>query len=143
MATDRILVREEVAQEFSAMIKASLARAATDGKALPLVATVASKTRLQSAITEAVAKGASVLGGSEQQGDVPGASIIPTILKDVDPSTTVWNEENFGPLVALTTVNSDEQAVQIANSSEYGLSASIFTKDLRKAFALAKQIRSG
>jgi acyl-CoA reductase-like NAD-dependent aldehyde dehydrogenase len=143
MATDRILVHELVAEEFLNLIKATLAHSAENGSPLPIVATLASKSRLQNALSEAVSKGAGVVCGTESQDKVQGASIIPTVLKDVDTSTTIWNEENFGPLVAITTVASDDEAIQIANSSEYGLSAAIFTKDLRKAFALAKRIQSG
>jgi acyl-CoA reductase-like NAD-dependent aldehyde dehydrogenase len=143
MATDRILVHDKVAPKFLDMMKASLTRAATDGSALPVVATMASKARLQKAITGAVSEGASVVTGSDKQDEVPGASIVPTVLKDVDTSSTIWNEENFGPLVAITSFLTDDQAIQIANNSEYGLSASVFTTDLRKGFAIAKQIKSG
>jgi acyl-CoA reductase-like NAD-dependent aldehyde dehydrogenase len=143
MATDRILVHEDVAEEFQAMMKANLARAATDGSALPLVANIAAKSRLQETLSEAIASGANVVCGTEKQDDVPGTSIVPTILKNVDTSTKLWTEENFGPIVAITTIGSDEEAVQIANSSPYGLSASIFTRDLRKGLALAKKIQSG
>ena len=143
MATDRILVHEKVAEEFLETMKASLARAATESSALPVVVSMAAKTRLQKTLSEAVASGAAIVSGSEKQNEVPGTSIVPTILKDVDPSTTIWNEENFGPLVAITTVKSDTQAVEIANSSTYGLSASVFTQDLRKGLAVAKEIQSG
>jgi acyl-CoA reductase-like NAD-dependent aldehyde dehydrogenase len=80
--------------------------------------------------------------GSGHQ-DIPGSSVVPTVLENVDTSTALWNEENFGPLVAITAVKSDEEAHLMANSSEYGLSASVFTKDLRKGFALARPIKSG
>jgi acyl-CoA reductase-like NAD-dependent aldehyde dehydrogenase len=143
MATDRILVHESVISDFLDTMKKSIARAAEDGSPLPVVATTASKSRLQKALSEAVSKGASIVCGSEKQDTGPGASIIPTILKDVDTSTSIWNEENFGPLVAVTTVQSEEQAVKIANNSEYGLSASVFTRDLRKGFAIARQLQSG
>ena len=143
MSTDRVLVHESVSKDFLEAMKNSLAQAATSGSALPVVATSASKARLQKAISEAVAKGASVVSGSDQPDQVPGASIIPTVLKDVDTSTTIWNEENFGPLVAITTVTSDEEAVKIANGSEYGLSAAVFTRDLRRGLAIAKQLESG
>jgi acyl-CoA reductase-like NAD-dependent aldehyde dehydrogenase len=143
MATDRILVHESVSQEFLGAMKTTLAHAVTSGSPLPVMATEAFKSRLQKALAEAVSHGARVVCGSERQEAIPGASIIPTILKDVDTTTMVWNEENFGPLVAIATVKSDEEAVQLANSSEYGLSASIFTRNLRKGLALAKQIQTG
>lgn len=143
MATDRILVHEHVAEHFVEIMKARLAKIATDGSALPAVVNAASKARLQKVLTDALAKGATVVCGSEKQNEIPGTAIVPTIVKDVDTSTAIWNEENFGPLVAITTVESAEHAVQIANSSAYGLSSSIFTRDLRKALALAKTIQSG
>jgi acyl-CoA reductase-like NAD-dependent aldehyde dehydrogenase len=143
MATDRILVHEAVAQEFIDTMKASLEHAAVDGSPLPVVATTTSKSRLQEALAEAVSKGASIVCGSEKQDVVPGASFIPTVVQNVDTSTTIWNEENFGPLVTITTVKNSEEAVRLANSSKYGLSAAVFTRDLRKGLALAKQIQSG
>ena len=143
METDRIIVHEEVAERFLESIKASLARAATDGSALPAVVNMAAKSRLQKTLSEAIASGAAVVCGIERQDEMPGTSTVPTILTDVDASATLWTEENFGPIVAITTVRSDEEAVQIVNSSTYGLSASIFTKDLRKGLALAKRIQSG
>jgi acyl-CoA reductase-like NAD-dependent aldehyde dehydrogenase len=124
-------------------MKASLAGAATDGSALPAVINLAAKARLQKTLSEVIASGATIVCDSETQDNVSGISVVPTILKDVDTSNTIWNEENFGPLVAITTVESDDQTVQIANDSPYGLSASIFTRDLRKGLALAKKIQSG
>ena len=56
---------------------------------------------------------------------------------------TLWQDELFAPLAALVTVENDDDAVAIANKTGYGLSASIFTEDLRKGFALAKRIESG
>lgn len=140
MATDRILVHRNVASKFPDIMKA---RAATDGASLPVVATAASKARLQKVLSEAMSKGASVICGSDKLDTVPRASIIPTVMMGVDMSTSIWTEENFGPLVAITTVKDEDEAIRIANSSEYGVSASVFTRDLRKGFALARQIQSG
>lgn len=143
MATDRILVHENIAAEFVETLRSSLAKAAAEGSPLPVVATTASKARIQKLLAEALSKGASVVCGSDNVDAVPGASIIPTVLQNVDPNTSFWNEEVFGPLVAITTVKDEEEAIRIANKSEYGLSGAVFTKDLRKAFAIAKQLQTG
>lgn len=143
MATARIIVHEAVASKFLETVKAILAQKASDSSALPIVATNASKNRIQGVLQEAISKGASVVAGAGDQNIVPGNSIIPTILKDVDPATTMWNDETFGPIVAFTTVENEEHAINMANSSEYGLSASVFTQDLRKALAIARQLQSG
>lgn len=55
----------------------------------------------------------------------------------------MWNDESFAPLAACLTVGIDDEAVALANQGGYGLSAAIFTEDLRKGFALAKRIESG
>jgi acyl-CoA reductase-like NAD-dependent aldehyde dehydrogenase len=65
------------------------------------------------------------------------------ITGDVKEDMELWQQEIFGPVAAYIIVKSDEEAVEIANKTEYGLSAAVFTRDLRKAFAIAKQLESG
>lgn len=80
-------------------------------------------------------------GGPPPPGDA--AQFIPTVIGGLSKGMEAWNEENFGPLMGYLTVNSEDEAVEIANGSGYGLSASIFTKDLRRGFALAKRLETG
>jgi acyl-CoA reductase-like NAD-dependent aldehyde dehydrogenase len=110
---------------------------------LPKMVLLESKTRLGELLSEAVSQGATVaFGGSESEG-LPGTAFIPTILENVSVSTQLGKEESFGPVVSIARVNSEEEAVTLVNSSEYGLSASVFTKDLRKGIAIAKKLESG
>ncbi|KAF1962130.1 aldehyde dehydrogenase family protein [Byssothecium circinans] len=142
MATDHIIVQSSIAAQFSQILKEGLAKGAGE-QPLPRVVSNASKSRLQGLLSQAIDKGASVVFGDGGKETLPGTALIPTVLEGVDQSTDIWDEESFGPVVALTVVGSEEEAVNLANGSRYGLSASVFTKDLRKGLAIAKRLESG
>lgn len=76
-------------------------------------------------VDAAVAEGARVLTGGHR-GEGPGLFFEPTILVDVDPSMSVMNDETFGPVVTVTPVADEEEAIRLANDTRYGLSASVF-----------------
>jgi succinate-semialdehyde dehydrogenase / glutarate-semialdehyde dehydrogenase len=99
--------------------------------------------RTEAHIADAVAKGAKVVYGGKRRPDLGPRFFEPTILTDVDHSMNVMTEETFGPLVPLMKVNDAEEAIRLANDNEYGLSASIFTADLRRGEQLATRIDSG
>ncbi|KAF5016492.1 hypothetical protein F66182_11809 [Fusarium sp. NRRL 66182] len=66
-----------------------------------------------------------------------------TVIQGVAPGMDLFQTESFGPTVSLIACRSDEQAIAIANDTEYGLTAAIFTRNIGKAFSLARQIRAG
>ena len=89
-----------------------------------------------------VAMGARVVVGGKRR---PGRGWFfePTLLADVTPEMPVLNEETFGPVAALFTVRDGQEAVRVANSSPYGLGASLWTRDLAAAKALARRVEAG
>ena len=93
-------------------------------------------------VDDAVARGARVLTGGKR-GAGTGRFYEPTVLVDVTNDMTCMQEETFGPTLPIVKVADPDEAVRLANDSPYGLSASIFTKDLRKGARLARQIQSG
>ena len=99
----------------------------------------AARERILAWVEEAKAGGARVLAG----GDAPDGLIRPTVLADVSPDMKVSCNEVFGPLCTVTAVDSLEEAFRLANGTEYGLQAGIFTADIRAALAAAQALEFG
>ncbi|OBI47510.1 aldehyde dehydrogenase [Mycobacterium kyorinense] len=93
-------------------------------------------------VAEAVAAGARALTGG-QRPDGPGSFYPPTVLVDVDHSMSCMTEETFGPTLPIMKVGTVEEAIRLANDSEYGLSASVFSKDAARAKEIALQLDCG
>lgn len=94
-------------------------------------------------VETAVAEGARVVLGGERVRRAEGDFFAPTVLADVTPDMTIMNEEVFGPVMLLCVVDNDEQAITIANGTQFGLSASVLSKNRRRARAIAERLRSG
>jgi len=94
-------------------------------------------------VQDAKAKGARVLCGGRPRPDLGPLFFEPTILTEVTPEMRVYSEETFGPVVSLYKFSDLEQVLALVNQSEYGLNASIWTRDLRKARELATRIQAG
>ena len=93
-------------------------------------------------VEDAKEKGAEILlGGSEIDGN--GYFYQPTILTNVKPNMRIAKEETFGPVAPITVVENESEAVRLANNTEFGLGASIWTKDLAKAEKMSRRIESG
>ncbi|MEV5650743.1 succinic semialdehyde dehydrogenase [Nocardia sp. NPDC052254] len=94
-------------------------------------------------VDDAVAKGATVLAGGRARPDLGPYFYEPTVLADVRPGMTVHREETFGPVVSVYRVNSDDEAVEQANDTAYGLNASVWSRDTARARAVAARIHAG
>ncbi len=98
---------------------------------------------IQSQVDQAVARGARALIDPARFPAVGGAYLAPQVLVDVDHSMDLMTEETFGPVVGIMAVKNDEAAVRLMNDSRYGLTASIWTRDLEAADRLAQQVETG
>jgi succinate-semialdehyde dehydrogenase / glutarate-semialdehyde dehydrogenase len=94
-------------------------------------------------VEDAVAKGATGLAGGQARPEIGPYFFEPTILTDVTPEMKLYHEETFGPVVAIYRFDDVEDAIRQANDSEYGLNASIWTRDLRRGREIARRIRCG
>lgn len=150
MATDRIIVNKAIAPDFIGAMKGALTAIAKESDLPPTLVSAASKARVQKVIADALSSGAELIHGEvesneqtpQQQNGCP-VYMGPVILGKPKEDTSLWKDELFAPLAAVMTVDNNDEAVAEANNTGYGLSASIFTEDLRKGFALAKRIESG
>ena len=88
-------------------------------------------------------EGAQIIAGGEALSIGKGWYIAPTIFDGVTPEMTIANDEIFGPVLAVMTVASDDQAIELANNTEYGLQASVFCAHGKKALRAARQIKAG
>lgn len=98
--------------------------------------------RVRAQIASAVREGARVLTGGRRP-DRPGAYLEPCVLEVEDPGAAVLREEIFGPVLPIHRVNDLEEAVRLANDSPFGLTASVWTRDLRRGRAIARRLEAG
>jgi len=95
-------------------------------------------------ISRGKSEGARVASGGNRPGKFKkGYYINPTVLENVDPNATVACEEIFGPVVAVIPFSTEDEAVEIANNTEYGLAGGLWTKDINRALRVAKSIKAG
>jgi len=144
MSTERIVVERSVAEPFADLL-AARASALTVGDPRdpstqigPLI-NEAALTRVGELVEDARGHGAKVLSG----GEADGACYPPTVLLGVDSGMRVYNEESFGPLASIVVVDGVEEAIAVANDTEYGLAAAIFSENVPAALEIAQRIESG
>jgi len=97
---------------------------------------------IESIVNESIKEGADLLTGGERSGN-SGYFYRPTIIKNVSPKMRIFKEEVFGPVAPVLTVNDEDEGIRLANDTQYGLGASIWTQDLEKAEKLSRKVSSG
>ncbi len=100
-------------------------------------------TLLESQVKDAVDNGAKVVIGGYSPDDVQGAYYLPTLLTNINKKMRVWKEEVFGPVLSVVSFETEEEAVNLANDTIYGLGSIVFTKDKNRAKRVASRIESG
>jgi acyl-CoA reductase-like NAD-dependent aldehyde dehydrogenase len=144
MSTERIVVDEKVADAF-------LDRLAAKARSLPagdpragdvVIGSLVNQEaamRVRLLIDDALAKGARLVAG----GEIAGTLVTATVLDGVTPAMRLYAEESFGPVVAVMRAKDVDDAVRIANDTDYGLAAAVFGRDIARALAVAKRVQSG
>ena len=96
-------------------------------------------------IASGIAEGATLVAGGEGMPDGldSGFYVRPTVFADVSPDMTIFREEIFGPVLSITTYDSEEEAIALANDSEYGLSGGVWSGDEERALQFARKMRTG
>jgi acyl-CoA reductase-like NAD-dependent aldehyde dehydrogenase len=148
ISTERVYVEEPIYDKFVSKVTENVGRLRQGGPTGPASSDVGAVIFppqidiIDAHVKDAVKKGAKVLtGGKPAEG--AGRFYEPTVLVDVDHTMDCMTEETFGPTLPIMKVGSPEEAVKLANESPYGLAASVFTKDVAKGEAIARQVEAG
>lgn len=147
VAAKRFIVVEELADRFLERFRTALAALQPgdpmdEATTLGPLSTEAALTQLLDQVDRAVANGATlVMGGGRI--DRPGAFMQPTILTDVTPENPAFREEFFGPVALFFRVANEDEAVALANDSDFGLGGSVFTQDVERGKRIASRIDTG
>ncbi|MCZ7889820.1 MULTISPECIES: aldehyde dehydrogenase [Rhizobium/Agrobacterium group] len=143
MSTERIIVDEKIADEFTAKMAARARQLpAGDPRGHVVLGSLVSPdaaSKMEEFIRDAIEKGASLVAGGGRSGSVVAA----TLLDHVGAGMRCFDEESFGPVKPIIRVKDEDEAVRIANETEYGLAAAVFSRDVRRAMAVAERIESG
>ena len=142
-AIKRVLANKKIANELVNILKNEVDKLTVGSPEensiiVPLI-DKKSADYVQGLIDDALAKGATLICGNKREGNL----IYPTLLDNVTLDMRIAWEEPFGPVLPVIRVNSDEEAIKIANESEFGLQASIFTQNIDRAFNIAPKLEVG
>ncbi|MDR9810534.1 aldehyde dehydrogenase [Rhizobium hidalgonense] len=143
MSTERIIVDTAIADQFVAKLAARASQLpAGDPRGHVVLGSLVSldaAKKMEELIADATAKGAKLVAGGKRSGTVVEA----TLLDHVTPDMRVYAEESFGPVKPIIRVSGEEEAIRIANDTEYGLSSAVFSRNIQRAMAVAARIESG
>jgi succinate-semialdehyde dehydrogenase / glutarate-semialdehyde dehydrogenase len=146
-AANRFLVHESVAAEFSRRLadrmgSLRMGRGTDDGVEVGPLITEQARLGVAELVADAVDKGGKVLVGGEQP-DGPGWFYPPTVVADVPTDARMLREEIFGPVAPVTAFGTDDEALTLANDTEFGLVAYAYTRDLDRAVTVAEGLETG
>ena len=144
MSVERIIVHEAIAEQFIERFVANVKTLETGDPSSPakVIGPLINQRQLQkihAQVTDAVERGAELLTG----GTYEGLFYEPTVLVDVRPDMKIFREETFGPVAAVVVVADLDEAIAVANDSEYGLSAGIITRDEEQGMQVARRLETG
>lgn len=146
-AVERIYVHEKIYDDFvnyfTEEVKTYVSGNPTDEATYSgVLARAAQLDVLDAQISEAVAGGAQILTGGKRV-NKPGNWFENTVLINVNHSMSLMREESFGPVIGIMKVNNDQEAIELMNDTEYGLTAAVYTSNVERADRLSKEINSG
>jgi acyl-CoA reductase-like NAD-dependent aldehyde dehydrogenase len=147
IASKRFIVVKKIADEFIEKFvqkteKLEVGDPLSDGTDIGPLVNASSLEKIDSQVKESVREGAEVLTGGERVGK-KGYFYRPTVLKNVNPKMSIAQEEVFGPVAPIIVAGNENESIELANNSDYGLGASIWTQDLDKAERFSRSLESG
>ena len=147
-SVERCYVHESVAKEFTSLVVEET-RALKQGLGTEESVDVGAMTNerqrsiVEEHVSDAVQRGATVLTGGRRGSNAEGLFYEPTVLTSVDHEMLIMRDETFGPVLPIMTFKTDQEAINLANDSVFGLTASVWTKDIPRGRQMAERIDAG
>ncbi|KAG6037581.1 hypothetical protein E4U40_004640 [Claviceps sp. LM458 group G5] len=143
MCTEKILVHKAIKDTFRQKLAAAVAAMfPSEGEAIVLINSAAAHKNKQ-LVADAIERGATILHGDVAAHESSTTRMRPIVVDNVTADMDIYKTESFGPTVSVLDIESEEEAIRIANDTEYGLAAAVFTQDLRRGLRLAEAIETG
>lgn len=144
MSTERLVVDNSIADEFVAAMTAKVKTLVAGNPVqanTPLGSLIdnGAGDRVEGMIADAVSKGATLVAGGRREGTLMDAALLDNVTSDME----VYHHESFGPLTSIVRVDGEEEALRVANDTDYGLVASVFTENTTRGMAFARKMESG
>ena len=143
MSTERICVHESIRSQFEAALKEACEELYPSQADAPTLIGSPGVKKNHALVSDALSKGARLISGDLSAPDPTPTRMRPIIITDIARDMDIYYTESFGPTVSLFTFSTDEEALELANDTEYGLAAAVFSEDLSKALKIAKGIETG
>jgi len=147
IAAKRFIVVESVVEEFTSRLHKAVSEL-TLGDPLDPATRIGPLARpdlvedIDKQVNESLKKGAVLICGGKRP-DRPGCYYLPTILGNVKKGMAVFHEETFGPVFSIIPVGSEDEAITVANDSEFGLGGSVWTRDTQRGERIARKVETG
>jgi len=147
-SVERLYVDQEISEEFCQRVldltkKIKVGNPLDPGVDMGPLANPHQLKTVEEHIQDAKERGAQILWGGEKINELPGYFLQPTVLTEVDHSMKIMQEETFGPVLPIMTFSDSEEAISLANDSNYGLTASVWTKNRKMASRIADRVETG
>lgn len=143
MSTERIVVQRNVAEQFKQKLAETAEKIFGKDAPAPVLVNSAAVSKNKKLVSNAVSHGAKLLFGDAGASESIDTSMRPIIVDGVTKDMDMYATESFGPTVSLFVVDTEEEAIALANDTEYGLTSALFTSNLFRGLRVAKQIESG
>jgi succinate-semialdehyde dehydrogenase/glutarate-semialdehyde dehydrogenase len=146
-AANRVIVHESVADEFVRRVSErvasmSIGRGAEEGNDIGALVNNKAVENIARLVEDAVEKGATIATGGEAI-DGPGNFFKPTVIDRLNPRAAMMHEEIFGPVLGVIRFSTEDEAVQIANNTEYGLVSYVFTENIHRGHRMIAKLETG
>lgn len=142
MSTERIIVHSSLEESFVAAFKHSIEETFPASEPSPILVSSAGARKTRSLVTAAVKGGAEVVFGDPNK-ESSSPTMRPIVLRNVKKEADLYYTESFGPSVVVSTFETEEEALAIANDTVYGLAGAVFTEDLAAGLRVARQYEAG